>query len=129
MTKPRFMWHEDEAGRLVLEVSRPRDSKTTVWTIGPRTSNQQLYQILGEVMMEVDPLVRIPPEQALRAAQKPKQDPEPVEDTQQSEEASKDQLAARAKTVSKTDGQWFANMVDQDTELPLYTIGHGGEPG
>jgi hypothetical protein len=126
VAKPKFSFEAAEplsgSWELVLRVEN--GGKQTRWKINYRTTSRQLYQIFGEVMMELCPLERTPPEKAVRDLQQAKQNPDVPEDTQMSEEGSAELRAAKARSVEKTGKQWFSNM-EEAGELPLYTIGHG----
>lgn len=128
MSRAKFSWTiDDNSDCLVLLVDHG-DRKVS-WKVSV-TQPGRLAKVFREVAQELSPIASAPAHTVrhLIAPMSHEQSPEPVEAPQQSEEASMEQLAAKATAVGKTGGNWFANLADQGTELPLYTLGHGGEP-
>lgn len=125
MAKPKFSFEAGDplTGSWYLLLKVEHGGKTTCWKINYRTTNAQLYQIFGEVMMELCPLERTPSEKVVRDLQAAQQEPDPPEDNQMTEAGSAELRAAKARLVDKTGKQWFDNMNSEEKELPLYTIG------
>lgn len=128
MARPKFSFEAADplSGDWYLKLKVKAGGKETTWTINYRTTNQQLYQIFGEVAMEIDPLERIPPEQNpkfQRATETPSEGPDVPEDNQMSEEGSAELRAAKARMVDKTGRAWHSNL-DDGEDLPFVEIGH-----
>lgn len=125
MTNPRarFSWSESD-GRLLMEVTC--ESRSTVWTIGPRTSVVQVAGMLSEIAAALTDLPIRVPGRALAKLRNPDQSPEAPPAEQMSEEGSAELRAAKAKSVERNGRAWFSNMATEgEDELPLFTIGHG----
>lgn len=126
VSKPKFSWEVCEETYSLLFKVTSGDRETT-WRIGPRPNPLKLADALLEVVEELGDYEQVAPAKPRTAPQKPDQSPDVVEDTQMSEEDSAKLRAAKARAVEKTGRPWHSNMNDEDAELPLYEIGHGGE--
>lgn len=122
--KPKFSWEPLDGGSLLFKVTIGGKEITWKWT--KRTTNDDLYQMLGEVMMEVMPLEPMTPEtrMAFQAGQRTEA-LKASQSNEQTEDDSQSQLAAKAASVTRTGRSWYSNLEDGDDDLPLYEIGHG----
>jgi hypothetical protein len=126
--RPKFSWSLDENSDCLLLLVDHGDRKVS-WKVAA-TQPGKLAKVFREVAEELNPTAKrpAPPGRVVSSTVSPKQDAETGEVQQQSEEASMDQLAAKAAGVTTTGKDWFANMQQDSDELPLFTLGHGGEP-
>jgi len=122
MTAPQFSWGIDENSD-GLRIQVVRGERSVSWVVTGR-SPAKLAKIFREIAQELSHTTWQPVGRPLRAPVSVQQDPEVPELDQQTEEASKAALAAKAEGLTRPGGKWFSNM-NQDTEIPLVTMGRG----
>jgi hypothetical protein len=125
----RFSWEVDKAS-LILRIAD--GDRKTEWVLRKSTPADKLKGFLGEMILELNDGYTVTLPEGLKPFTEWVRtvDAEELAELQAdkvTEEMSKAALKAKADAVHMNTGKWYDNQANDLEELPIYTIGHGGE--